>query len=328
MSDVIAFTVPQTITSCFVVAADRLPGDLASVAKNRLSEPYATPALERFGTPRLRVAGRPAGESPWDLGGVSAVNDEDLPYEEQMKRAAYHIAVATTVAVPDQPLGTQVARAVARTIASATGGVAVDLMTDAIVHLPEPKSHVLSPVAVERARFVLADDWLSPICPPTVVGGLCPAAGSGRGPARCACTRLTTAGLCRFGLPELHIDRVACTYDLAALNLLRTVAQRLLTEQWARVAMQPGGGAHAIDPDLTLADDDFARYWGTEDPVSTENLRVGLTASRPGLITVGPPRGFGGTVNDWLGDRVPEALHETLSISAHDDPAHIVVHQR
>ncbi len=44
----------------------------------------------------------------------------------------------------------------------------------------------------------------------------------------CACVALHTTGLHRFGIPELEITEVACPHDLAALNLLRTTAQRLL----------------------------------------------------------------------------------------------------
>jgi hypothetical protein len=52
----------------------------------------------------------------------------------------------------------------------------------------------------------------------------------------CGALGIETRGLTRFGLPELAMERVDCERGLTAVNVLRTLAQHLITDHltWVR----------------------------------------------------------------------------------------------
>ncbi|WP_433324318.1 hypothetical protein [Spirillospora sp. CA-294931] len=286
----ITFTVPDTATSCFVVATDRVPEELPISALQDLPDAFAEGASERLGTPSLAITSYPAADSPWDLshtfGGTAEVSDA--------REAVHHIGVTAALPVNDQPVGIQIARAAARAIADQLRGTAVDLDT----------GQILSNDA-ENTRFLLADDWLGVWLPPYRNGGRCTSPDDEVD--ACECVNLTTSGLTRFGLPELQITQVACHHDLAALNVLRVTAQRLLP-----TGRQPGG--HSFSRDLSITGADFSAFWGVHHPMWDDGpVPVHLTPRGGSLVSIGPPKAFPGTLNEWLWDELPPVLYDLLS---------------
>lgn len=136
----------------------------------------------------------------------------------------------------------------------------------------------------------------------------------------CSCVRLRTRGLRRFGLPEFQISDVACPHDLAALNVLRTTARRLLTDHWAWLATGPAAQERTIPGALRLTAGDFGDFWGSarrEHPTPATPFEAGLTRVTPRLLTVSPPEDFDGTINDWLwGEALPLGMYDLVSSPA------------
>ncbi|TDC45499.1 hypothetical protein E1281_30175 [Actinomadura sp. KC345] len=289
----VTITVPEETTTGFVIAADKDPGDLASAVRQRLPASFAAAVSMCLGTPRLITACHPAADSPWDLSEVTGADGDDV---ERARQATRHIGVTTVLPVGDLPSGPHLARAAARAIAESLCGVPVDLALN----------EVLPVVPFGRfEEFVLADNWIGASLPPFRDSGRCPAEEDSID--GCACVRLTTRGLSRFGLPEVEIADVACPHDLAALNVLRTTAQRLLP-----LGRHPG--EHTLPAELMLTGIDFAAYWGHRDPMWDDGpVPVRLTQVTPHRLGIRPPAGFPGTLNEWLWDDLPPILHELLS---------------
>ncbi|MFF5261596.1 hypothetical protein ACFY4C_21840 [Actinomadura viridis] len=303
MSESISFTVPETTTSCFVVASDHAPDDLPVSALRPLAAPFAVEAVERLGTPRLAVTSYPAAHSPWCLDHAAGTTDDDIALEERALAAGHHIGVTTALPSSDRPYGLQLARAAARSIAEHLDAVPVDLDT----------GQILCSRSGEASSFRLADDWLGVWLPPYRDDGRCKT--SEDDVDACDCVELSTKGLTRFALPELRMTRVSCPHDLAALNVLRTTAQRLLP-----MGNQPGG--HTFPRELSLTGEDFAAFWGVHDPLWTgDPVTVRLTPSGPLLLDVGPPDCFPGTLNEWLWDELPPVLYDLLSCGPDPVPA-------
>ncbi|MEU5883402.1 hypothetical protein [Spirillospora sp. NPDC047279] len=304
MRSTITFPVPSTTTSRFVVAADQMPADVRPLAYGHTYEAHVN---GRLGTPQLSI--ERAGRLRWDPSQITSP-DPHLREAETRLRDAEHLAVVTAVGpVTDQPRSVQVARAAAFAIAHATGGVAADLVT----------GHILEPRADERPRFVLADAWLGDVLPPQRANGRCTAPEPDHDPEGvngCACVRLMTRGLRRFGLPELQISDIACPHDHTALNVLRATARRLLTDHWSWLTTGPADRARTIDADLPLSTGDYHDFWGDSPATTPETaFHVHLTPVTPRLIAVGPPEDFPGTSNDWLwSEALPTALHTPTTI--------------
>ncbi|KAB2346812.1 hypothetical protein [Actinomadura rudentiformis] len=303
MRSTITFPVPATTTSRFIVAADDMPQDVHSLACGTSASAYEAHVNGRLGTPQLKIERADPGQLRWDL---SQITTSRRSHREAALGEADHIAVVTTVGpATDQPRGVQVARAAATAIATATDGIAADLVTGQVVAGGD-----------ERPRFVLADDWLGDVLPPFRANGRCTTPDPEHdleGVNGCACVRLMTRGLRRFGLPELQISDIACPHDSAALNILRTTARRLLTDHWSWLATGPADRSRTIDADLTLTTGDYDEFWGVPrgDPSDT-TFQVRLRPLTPRLISVGPPDGFLGTVNDWLwGGTLPTCITTT-----------------
>ncbi|MFA1551264.1 hypothetical protein [Actinomadura chokoriensis] len=312
----ITFSVPATTTSRFAVAADRIPHDLAGVLRRAASGPYAPHIAGRLGSSQLQITREDVATLRWDPGAVRAAGPGDRQAALAFNGATEFAVVTTLGPITDQPRGVQVARAAAYAIAKSTGGIAADLVT----------GHVLAPSTAERTRFVLADRWLGDVLPPFRANGRCTAPDPDLAPEGlngCACVRLRTRGLRRFGLPELQITDVACPHDLAALNVLRAAARRLLTDHWSWLATGPAEGTRTIPAALDLTQRDFNDFWGSTrrvrlTPPAPFQLTLSPLTTR--LLTVSPPAEFDGTVNDWLsGDTLPLGMYDVLKAAA--DPS-------
>ncbi|TDD70588.1 hypothetical protein E1293_34600 [Actinomadura darangshiensis] len=289
----VTITVPEETTAGFVVATERDPGDLVAAIRRRLPGPFAAAVSGRLGTPRLTLTCHPAAGSPWDLDDVPGLDEDDAARIRQARR---HIGVTSVLPAGDLPSGPHLARAAAKAIAEALCGIPVDLASGEVVPV----------VPFGRFdEFTLADDWLGLTLPPYRRAGHCNADEDDID--GCACVDLRTRGLHRFGLPELEITGVACPHDLAALNVLRTTAQRLLP-----LGRHPGD--HALPAELMLTSADFSAFWGNRDPVWDDGpVAVRLTEVAPGRLGISAPDGFPGTLNEWLWDELPPVLHDLLS---------------
>jgi len=313
----ITFSVPATTTSRFAVASAGVPHDLADVLSRTASGPYHAHIAGRLGSSHLQVTREDLTTLRWDPGAVRAGDTEDRQAALAFNDASEFAVVTAYAPITDQPRAAQVARAAAHAIAKATGGIMADLVT----------GHVLAPATAERTRFVLADRWLGDTLPPFRANGRCTAPDPDLDPEGvngCACVRLRTRGLRRFGLPELQITDVACPHDLAALNVLRTTARRLLTDHWSWLATGPAGRTRTIPAVLDLAQRDFNDFWGTTRRVRLTPptpFQVTLSPLTSRLLTVSQPAEFDGTINDWLwGDTLPLGMYDLLKAPA--DPPH------
>lgn len=316
----ITFPVPSTTTSRFAVAAENVPDDLSGPLHRAPAGPYHAHIVGRLGSPQLRVSREDLPRLRWDPGQIKAARPEDRPAERAFHDAAEFAVVTAFGPITDQPRGVQVARAAACAIADALGGIAADLTTGLI----------LKPSDTPRTRFVLADQWLGDVLPPFRANGRCTSAEPDLDPEGidgCACVRVRTRGLRRFGLPELQMSDVACPHDLTALNVLRMTARRLLTAHWSWLATGPVTATRAIPADLRLSHNDLNDFWGTARsthaaPPAPSQVSLHPLTSR--LLAVGPPADFDGTINEWLwADTVPLGMHDTDQPSAnpHLSPA-------
>ncbi|MFI0483625.1 hypothetical protein [Actinomadura sp. 9N215] len=313
----ITFPVPSTTTSRFAVAADSVPQDLADLLHRTKPAPFHAHIAGRIGSPQLQVTREDLRCLRWDPGQIKAAQPEDRQAARAFNDAAEFAVVTAFAPITDQPRGVQVARSAACAIAEAVGGVTADLVT----------GRILSPSTTERTRFVLADHWRGDVLPPFRSNGHCTAAEPELDPEGvngCACVRLRTRGLRRFGLPELQIRDVACPHDLAALNVLRTTARRLLTEHWSWLATGPAARTRTIPDNLYLAHSDFDDFWGSRRRAhlrSPSPFQVRLSLLAPRLLTVDPPADFEGTINDWLwGDTLPLGMYDVLESPADPFP--------
>ncbi|WP_067469592.1 hypothetical protein [Actinomadura macra] len=294
----ITITVPEKITTGFVVTTDRVPDDIPSAIRQCLPALFTTPVTERLGTPRLAISEHRADESQWDMGELTSTEEDDV---RKARQAPWHISVVSVLPATDLPQGLHLARVATEALAESLCGVPVDMSTARV--LPgNPFGH--------SETFVLADDWIGTSLPPSRNAGRCPADADDID--GCACVDLSTRGLRRFGLPDLAITNVACSHDLAALNVLRTTAQRLLP-----LGRHPG--KHVLPEELLLTSNDFSAFWGSHGPLWDDGplpVRLGEIAS--GRLSINAPEDFPGSLNEWLWDELPPILHELLSCEPDD----------
>ncbi|GLX00120.1 hypothetical protein [Microtetraspora sp. NBRC 16547] len=282
----ITYPVPAETTSVFVVATDRRPVELDSVVPWRMSGSHRRAAAQALGTSRLDLQVFQAAQSPWPR---MSVGDEG---RDAVRRARHHVVVTSTAPVAEQPEVAQAARAVARGVADAYGGVIVDLVTGVIVpHRTGCEG--------EPHEFRLGDDWLGwttevgvdSSCPPWD-----PAATDA-----CTCLTISTRGLRRFGLPEVMLEGAACAHSLCTVSVLRTVARHLLAGHLAWTAGSPDARCRTIGEHLWLGDAEPVVVSGAphldREPF---RVRLGSRTADATCLSVGPPSGFTGTVNDWL----------------------------
>jgi hypothetical protein len=200
---------------------------------------------------------------------------------------------------------------VARALAEATGGLLADLCAAQLV-LPDHR------VDGERDWFCLADQWLGSDC---LVD---PDATLEVAPTDCSCLCLFTRGLSRFGLPELVIDQVACSYDLAATNLMRGLAVRLLGQLWADAKTEQ---LH-IEESIVVKPEHMWGYWGAR-PLFGRSVPVRLAEiCRPGLpagryLEILPHSDFPGTRREWGKQVVCDGLSMVAGWQPDDPPYRI-----
>ena len=274
----ISYPVPATTTSLFLVIADQ-PG-----------REHAGPQRDVAG---LNITVWPAADSPLDPTRVWAYANWDGPLPPP---SACHYLVSATAPTWTQPRSAQVARAYARRLAATAGGLLIVWMT---------RDVVLGAARPERAQVHLGDQWLGfdfhvyddrhKGIPERDPWSEWP-----RPEDACVAIRLQTLGLARFGLPEVVIDGVDCAYRLPALNVLRAVGQRLLTEHWTFLGTATDeatpGTERRISARQRIPGGAFAAYWGASLP-GGDAFTVSLTASER-LLRVEEPRGR--RLNEWL----------------------------
>jgi len=166
--------------------------------------------------------------------------------------AARHITVTSVTAPAARPRAAQATRLVARTLAAALGGTAADLDTGRVLP-PED-----GPPA-EPERFVLGRDW-APVYIDLEPGDTTRA-------------RAETAGLHRFGLPEVTVRRVPYASMLTAANLVRGLAWQLFADRSAWLA-RGGGAAHEIPAERPVSAGDVLRFWGAAEPARSRPART------------------------------------------------------
>ena len=94
---------------------------------------------------------------------------------------------------------------------------------------------------------------------------------------------------------------------VAALNVLRTTAQRLLPLGRHR-------GEHVLHSELVLTSADFSAFWGSREQVWDDGpVPVRLVQTGPRRLSIQAPEDFPGSLNEWLWDELPPVLHHYLS---------------
>jgi hypothetical protein len=306
----LVLSVPETVTSHYVIATSEPPDDPRAVVPWRVPEPFRAAAVEALKTPRLGIFTIGAGEAMWRLDGVLASDDD----QRRVRESSHQIVVVHRAATVEQPHAEQTARAVARAVADAAGGVLID---------PQARHVVLRDglARAERGWFRMGDQWFGTryevdeaACRPDQAGAA-PAA------TNCSCLRITLLGMRRFGLPDLVIDRVACAHDLAALNLLRALACRLLSDQWRWARLHPAQPTRPLDDHPKVDPDDFWTFWGATPFVDGRPMTARLVPTSRTTLEVTPPADFGGTRPEWGREVLVPAMPPIVGCPADEDSA-------
>jgi hypothetical protein len=284
----IDLSVPESVAAPFVVATAHPLDDPAAVARGRVRLPLAA---ELLGSSLLRFRVRPAAESGYaDLIGSAAWARPEETH--LLGKARYHIVITGHAPPVSQPEHAQAAREIARVVAEACDGVVYDAW-----------SHQVLPHAfrfgAEHPEFCLADDWLATFVTGDEDGAL----------------HLVTAGLHRFGLPELEARDVPGGNLFAAVTLLRCLAVGHLDEHWAWLACNPGARLRRIPAETVVEGADVWRYWAAEPAgVAGAPVRVRLTPAPPEgadalpYLVAGPPADFDAPAALWWNDVVDLAM--------------------
>ncbi|MEW9547504.1 hypothetical protein [Nonomuraea sp. NPDC050783] len=305
----IILPLPRTLTSLFVVAAERLPFELGSFLPWRLTGPHRKAAVAALGSGLLAATHH---ATLWKPVGPALAEDD----RRRLRRTKEHVVVTATAPPGRLPAIAQTARAVARALARACDGVLIDPMTGATVA-------TCGRCADEPPGFHLGDDWLGwdtrvhdgATCPPWDPAGT----------AACDCLCVTSRGLRRFALPEITLDGAACAHGLCATSLLRAVAQHLVADQLAHLTAHPEATHRRLDDFLRVQPDGGAPFGVRLTPYDGDLGELGRSGGvrrlkvgpEPGTgqiacLKVGPPSGFTGSLNSWL-CAIRGAHHATLT---------------
>jgi hypothetical protein len=264
MAGRLGLEIPTSVTTHFVVATrDSAPISVGYVRDLLCavgSGPLADTARDLLESPLLVVRGESGVISDWRdrLRGVAG-SAEGAAFVRQASR---HIVVASIASPAAQPRHAQAARLVARLLAAANTGVVVDLAA----------RHVVTEIDAagdERESFVMGDDWLA-----AFVTCDDEAARPGR-------VRVVTAGLGRFGLPELTMRGIQFGSMHTAVGILRALAVRLVTEHWDWLADHPRDPVWWISRRQCVSGGDVWRYWGAQ-PLSGGGVWVRLDSRADG----------------------------------------------
>lgn len=304
----LVLSVPETVTSHYVIATDDPLDDPAAAVPWRVAEAFRPAAAEALKTPRLGVFTIAADEATWRLDDLLA-SDED---RRRVRRASHQVLVVHRAATAEQPRGEQIARAVARAIADASGGVLVD---------PQARQVVLRDglARLERGWFRMGDQWFGTRYELDRPSGRAAHDEAACGLETCACLRLTLLGLRRFGLPDLMIDEVACAHDLAALNLLRSLACRLLNDQWQWARRHPDRPTRPLNDHPKIDPDDFWNFWGATPFVDGHPITARLIPVSRTTLRVAPPEDYPGTRQTWAREVLVPAMPPLVGCPADED---------
>jgi hypothetical protein len=308
----LTLAVPDTVTSQFVVATANPPRDPCAAARAYLPDRQAAVARlagDLLDTPLLEVGIEDAERSEFAAVLAEASPSGGHSYLADQGLRTHHLVVTSHAPPLAQPEHAQAARAVARILAALSEGVVYDSQTGQV--LPDRLR-----AEAEPGWFRLADDWL-----PVLVSGAPrddsrePGGGS-RGTADAAAsTSMETAGLRRFGLPELVLDEAPTTGWPRPLNLLRGVAARLLTDHWDWLRRHPGETYRDLGAHLWVEARDVWGYWGAAPAFGDDlRLRVRLDSASgdcpgaPPTLALGPPAEFPGDRRAWVETSVAPAM--------------------
>ncbi|MFI0449826.1 hypothetical protein [Actinomadura sp. 6N118] len=217
----------EMVTSRFlVVTNERITPGIGYLKEALPKTGLARTARTLLGSPLLSIDRAQAAPTQWSsrllhLGGAP----DGL---QQVIEARHHVLLTSVAAPSDQPRHAQAARLVARVLAAAMSGSLVDLDSHQVL---------ASSTTTEPERFVLGNEWV----------GVLVSLADDRDVEHCI--RVGTAGMHCFGLPEVMASEVPYGHMLTAVNILRALAFRLLSD----------GGLAAK---FTLEAGDLLRFWG------------------------------------------------------------------
>lgn len=254
MGERFVLTVPETVTARFLVAARTrlVPGT------DCLRDAVGARGVGRFAATMLessQLTIEPVTEITAELKAQLHRLGGSEDRLRDVLGAPRHITVTATSAPADLPRHAQAARLTARTLAAALHGTAADLDTGQI--LPPDKAPPTEP-----EDFALGRDWA-----PVYIT---------LEPEDAARTRAETAGLHRFGLPEVTARHVPYANMLTAANLVRALAWQLLAEQTAHIRRTATTGPREILTERPVHENDVLRFWGAPARASRPSTRVQL----------------------------------------------------
>ncbi|HEX6471064.1 MAG TPA: hypothetical protein VF069_18340 [Streptosporangiaceae bacterium] len=312
----ICVPVPELVLTRYVVAAEEVPKDPYAMARAQTSGPPGEEVIDRLDTPLLRIRAVAAADSVWrrELETVAAAGAD----RERLETAGGHLVIESETPRGQRPRLVQAVRAVARELAEATGGLLADLCTAQLV----PRDRRTDG---ERDWFCPADRWLGIDCLINADAGA-----DAERPTECACLCLFTRGLRRFGLPELVVDQVPCAYDLAATNVMRGLAVRLLARLWGA----PDARELRLDETVVVEPADMWGYWAAR-PLFGAPVPLRLAeVSRPGLpagvghLELLPHPAFDGTRAEWAAGVVNQGLSSVAGWQPDTPPVRIDADRR
>ncbi len=304
----LVLSVPETVTSHYVIATNDPLDDPGAVVPWRIPEPYRAAAAEALRTPRLGVFTIAADEAAWRLDDLLASDDD----RTRVRDSSHQILVVHRAATADQPRGEQTARAVARAIADASGGVLID---------PQARQVILrdGQARLERDRFRMGDQWFGTRYEQDDAAGRPSHERRARDEESCSCLRITLLGLRRFGLPDLVMDDLACAHDLAALNLLRSLACRLLTDQWQWARRHPRQPTRPLNDHPKIGPEDFWTFWAATPFVDSHPITTRLVPLSRTTLRVLPPDDYEGTRASWGRDVLVPSMPPLVGCPADED---------
>ena len=294
MTEHLILDIPSSTTCRYIVTTDRhiaspedFTLDLLAINSTVAGQQSADLVRQAIDTSELRIQSHAADDSLFlaELAYIAAPMNES----EQPLSGAWHIVIDSETTPAQQPQQARSIRCVARALADATNGQLADLNTAQLIR-PVPG------INGERDWFCPADDWLGIDCRINPDGGM-----DTNSPTECECLCLFTRGLSRFGLPELVIDRVPCTYDLAATNAMRGLAVRLLRLLWA----DPLARELRLEAPIIVEPEDVWGYWGARPlfglpvPLRLAHASRDDLPARTAHIELLPRPDFHGTPAEW-----------------------------
>jgi hypothetical protein len=294
LTEHLIINIPSSTTCRYIVTTDRhidhpeeFTIDLLATNSITTGQQSADLLRQAIDTSELRIRSHPANDSPCqtELAYTAAPMDE----HKRALSASRHIVIDSETSPAQQPQRARLIRATARALAHATNGQIADVCTAQLVYGNRRFDG-------ERDWFCMADNWLGIDCRINPDGGM-----NTTSSAECECLCLFTRGLSRFGLPDLVIDRVACDYDLAATNVMRGLAVRLLAQLWA----DPGARELRLAETVVIEPEDVWGYWGARPLFGLPVPLLLAHASRDDLPTgtahldLLPRPDFPGTRPEW-----------------------------